>query len=393
MITNVLEYLSIAAVAFGMLYFAMAAGFIAWERFRTRSRVNVPVRRPPVSVLKPLKGLDDQLENNLRSFFELDYPSYELLFGVDEADDPAIAVVQRLRRAYPQIPVRLVVDSQRVGLNPKINNLHNMFPFARYDYLVISDSNVRVRREYLTDLLSHMQSDEVGMVTSHIRGVGAKSLGAVLENLHLNTYIADSVYAVGNLFGVPVTIGKSMLIRRETLDAVGGFRAFAEYLLEDGLLGRAIAQRGMRIVTTCSPVENVNVTWSIDKFLSRHLRWATMRRRLHAGHYTAELLSNPTAIALVNLIVQRDPMSLALLTGVAAGRIVLDMITGLLMESESRWSHYLMVPLKDLVMAGVWLVPFFSNTVTWRGNEFRVLKYTRLESVGREVAEPDLTIG
>lgn len=393
MITSALTFVLLAAIAFGLVYFALAAGFIALERLRARKRSETPKHFPPVTVFKPLKGLDDQLEDNLRSFFELDYPAYELLFGLDDGSDPAIAVVQRLRRTYPNTAVRLVVDNTQVGMNPKVNNLHNMYPFARHDYLVISDSNVRVPANYLTDLIAHMQDDSVGMVTSHIRGVGAKSFGAILENLHLNTFIADSVYAVGKLFGVPVTIGKSMLLRRETLESVGGFRAFAGFLLEDGLLGKAIAEQGLKVVTTCQPVENVNVTWTVERFLSRHLRWATMRRHLHLGHYIAELLSNPTTLALVNWIIQRDQLSFGLLLGVSTIRIVLDMVTGLLMNSESRWSHYLLVPFKDLIMAGIWIMPFVNRTVSWRGNEFRVLKHTRLEPVGREVAEPEPTVG
>lgn len=393
MIATLLQYTLLAAISLGLLYFAVAAGFIAMERLRVRTRHDQSMHFPPVTLLKPLKGLDDQLENNLRTFFELHYPRYELLFGLDDPHDPAIPIVLKLRRQYPGVPARLVVDSGRVGLNPKVNNLHNMYPFARHNYIVISDSNVRVPRNYLSDLIAHMQSPEVGMVTSLIRGVGAQSFGAVLENLHLNTFIADSVYAVGKLFGVPVTIGKSMLIRRETLEAVGGFRAFAGFLLEDGLMGRAVAGQGLRIVTTSQPVENVNVTWTIDRFLSRHLRWATMRRHLHLGHYVAELLSNPTILALVNWLVQRDPASLGLLLGVSSFRIVFDVSTGLLMKSESRWSHYLLVPLKDIVMAIVWAIPFFNRTVSWRGNEFRILKHTRLEPVGRELCEPDFTIG
>ncbi|MBD3401897.1 glycosyltransferase [candidate division GN15 bacterium] len=393
MIQSILHIVLFAAICFGILYFTVAAGFIALERLRARRRSDVPAYRPPITVFKPLKGLDDQLEDNLRSFFELDYPEYELLFGVADTDDPAIDVVQKLRRVYPMVHARLVVDPGQIGLNPKVNNLHNMYPFARHDYFVISDSNVRVPRNYLSDLIAHMQSDDVGMVTSHIRGVGATTFGAAMENLHLNTFIADSVYAVGRLFGVPVTIGKSMLIRRETLESIGGFRAFAQYLLEDGLLGKAIDERGMTVLTTCLPVENVNATWTLTRFCSRHLRWATMRRHLNIGYYIAEILSNPTALALINFSVQRDPASLGLLLSVSAARIVLDMITGLLMRSESRWSHYLMVPVKDLVMFGLWLIPFFNRMVTWRGHRFRVRKLTRLEPVATEVAEADLTTG
>ena len=301
--------------------------------------------------------------------------------------------MQRLRRKFPNVPARLVVDERRTGLNPKVNNLINMYPYARYDHLIISDSNVRVAHDYLDRMISQMQSESVGLVTSMIRGVGTGTIGAALENIHLNTLVAGSVATVNRLTNVPITIGKSMLLRRDILEKLGGFDAFKMFLLEDGLLGQAIRDLGFQLRISIQPVENVNNSWSLSRFFNRHHRWGMMRRYLNLPNYLTEIFSYPIALAVLLTLLHPTNLAFAGLLGVTLLKISLDMMAGYLMDSPIRWHHYLMVPVKDIALAILWPIPFVSRTVAWRGNRLRIGRKTRLSPAGESVPQTDLTTG
>lgn len=387
------DYILTAAILFGLLYFTLSVAMLWQQRNNRRMPGTMPAHRPPITVFKPLKGIDDQLEDNLRSFFQLDYPKFELLFGVNDTDDPAIDLVQKLRREFPDVHARLVVNDERAGLNPKVNNLINMYPYAHHDHLVISDSNVRVAPDYLTQLIGEMQDEAVGLVTSMVRGVGASTFGAILENVHLNSFIAGSVATINRLTNIPITIGKSMLMRRETLEQLGGFKAYRMYLLEDGLLGQAIRNLGLTLRTCAHPVENVNKSWSLPRFFNRHHRWGMMRRYLNVGNYLTEIFSYPIALSLLLFLLHPTMLAAALLGSVTVIKIGLDAAAGRLMGDRTPLYYYLVVPAKEIALALLWPVPFFSRTVVWRGNRFRIGKQTLLSPVGNSVAQTDLTTG
>ncbi len=391
--TILVDYILTAAVLFGLCYFGLSVAMLWLQRRRQRRVRSVPAKQPAVSVFKPLKGIDNHLEENLSTFFELDYPEFELLFGVNDTDDPAVELVQRLKRRYPRVQARLVVDDSRAGLNPKVNNLINMYPYAHHDHLVISDSNVRVKPDYLANMMAEMQDDSVGLVTSVVRGVEAGTFGAVLENIHLNTLIAGGVATINRLTRVPITIGKSMLMRRDILEQLGGFMAFRMYLLEDGLLGQAIRNLGYELRTSVDPVENVNSSWSLPRFFNRHHRWGMMRRYLNTGNYLTEIFSYPIALATLMSILHPTSLAFTFLAGVTVLKIALDAAAGHLMDADTPVYHYLFVPVKEIALAILWPVPFFSRTVVWRGNRFRIGKRTKLAPVGDSVARTDFTTG
>lgn len=376
----ILDILFLAAIAFGMVY-TLLLTIESWWTIHRRSPRPALVGSPGITVFKPLKGVDDALEANLRSFFEQDYPRFQLLFGVQEADDPVIGIVEKLLRAYPQVRARLVVDGTETGLNPKINNLCNMYPYARHPHLLISDSNVRVGRDYLRGMMAALQQDGVGLVTSTIRGVGARSIGALMENLHLNTFVAGSVWMTEHLADMPIAIGKSMLFSRGTLERLGGFAAFREFLAEDYLIGEAVAGLGLRVTTLTAAVENVNRDWTLARFCNRHARWARIRKAVNPLAYCVELLTNPVAVAAVYALLRLDAAGLGLLAGTAALKTALDAGTAAVVGHDLPWHRFLLVPVKDLLVGLIWYLPWLSSRVVWRGNEFRIRRQTRLEAV------------
>lgn len=204
----------VAIVAVASTVLSMLA--LGWVTRRGRGR-GLPEHTPPVTIFKPLKGLDEELEANLRSFFHLDYPVYQLLFGVADAGDPAIAVVQKLMGEHPDRDARLVVGAPAFGLNPKVENLASMDRFRKYDVILISDSNVRVRPSYLRETAKYLAEPGVGLVTNLFAGVGETHSGAIMENLQLNGFIAGGM-ALASVLRVTCVVGKSMLMPVKALE-------------------------------------------------------------------------------------------------------------------------------------------------------------------------------
>ena len=337
--------------------------------------------RNGISVLKPLKGIDDQLERNLESFFNLDYPKFELLFGVNDPDDPAIPIVKRLKRKYPGIQAKLIINPDRIGLNPKINNLNNIFVHARYEYILISDSNVRVPGLYLQDMMAHLLEPNTGLVVSIFRGTGAKSIASMMENIHLNTFILSSVYTVKKLFNIPITIGKSMLFRKSFLNRFNVFYGLRDFLAEDHLLGLQVLKAGMEVAYSSIHIDNYNENWSFERFINRHLRWAKMRKHLNLVHYLTEPVANPVFTALAGLLIIRTTEALLLAGMVLSLKMMMDIALMQMIKTDMKWYQYTLIPLKDVLMGAIWLIPFFHNRVNWRGTEFRITRGTRLVSV------------
>lgn len=375
---STLDIIFIVAILLGLGYTATMMAFLLLERRKCGRSDMRRSEAPPISVLKPLKGLDDQLKSNLRSFFELAYPRYELIFGVADYDDPAVDIVNELINEYPHIDARIVIDVRKVGLNPKVNNMVNIYREARYDILVISDSNVWVRKGYLWDMAGRISDPSVGLVTSAIRGFGAVSLGAVLENLHLNTFIAGSVLAVKKLFGIPVSIGKSMCFRRKTLEQIGGFEAMSHYLAEDFLIGKKIEETGLKVVPSPYWIDSVNERWSLKKFANRHYRWALMRRHVNLGHYMIEPISNPVLLAVIYAAISQSLISIAVLGVTVYLKMLFDYVSARTMDDRVRFRRLILSPIKDLIVAAIWFFPLINRTVSWRGNRFRIAENTRL---------------
>jgi ceramide glucosyltransferase len=341
-----------------------------------------PALYPAVSLLKPLKGADAGLEANLETFFLLDYPEYQVVFGVQDESDPALDVARRVAVRHPEVPCAVVVDDRVVGFNPKVNNLANMLPVARHDLLLISDSNVAVGPNYLRHLVPHLLDPGVGMVTSLIRGVGGRGLGGVLEMIQLNTFIMAGVASVNRL-GRVCAVGKSMLLRRCDLARIGGMEELGRYLAEDQVCGEAIHGLGHRVVVSPDPVDNVLGPLTVRQFASRHLRWARIRRHIAPFAYTAEVLANPILPAVLNLVLFPGLDSAALAVG------VLGVMSGVALFSERRLDVHrnpLVYPwfeaVRGLLLGVLWPVPFVSRSVAWRGNRFRIGRKTILHPTG-----------
>lgn len=347
---------------------------------------------PPISVLKPVKGVDEGLLLNLRALAEQDYPDFEILIGAEEASDAALAVARQLQREYPHLSIRVFWGSAALGLNPKVNTLALLARAARHDHLLISDSNVRPRRDYLKAMAAELVDQRVGLVWSLHCGVGGRGIGAVLENLHMNTFVAAAVCGADVISGHSCVIGKSMLLRRRQLEELGGFSALANVLAEDYVLGQLYARAGYKVALSAHVLDAVHDERRVLDFAARHLRWSQMRRWIHPGLFLLEPLSNATVGLLFTLLLAATGAPEARLSGAVLGAIALGaFIVKTVLDARlvrrlggrsPGVSLFLWMVVKDLLIAAVWALALVRRRVSWRGHTLQIGPGSVLSSPG-----------
>jgi len=351
-----------------------------------------PTGATPISVLKPLCGVDDGLEENLASFAAIEHPGYEVLLGVRSPRDPAWAIACAAVRRWPD-RFRLVVQRGEPGQNPKVNQLVTLARAARHEVLVISDSNVRVDPGYLTEIAALLDDEAVGLVTHLIVGAGEQRLGSVMDHLHLAGSISPAIVAARPLMRRDVVVGKSMALRRRDLAAVGGFEAVKDVLAEDHVLGELVTGLlGKRVAIAHCPVQNTSERRTVRQFAARYARWGVLQRQA-AGPllYGSYALLNPVLLAGAGAALQRTPAALAGFLCTCAARSALDAaaVTAL-RPGRVRLAHLAVSPLKDLVFGAAWAYGLARRKVVWRGNRIVVGPGTRIASPQLEAAHGSL---
>jgi len=349
------------------------------ERAASSSRPAASTGMPRVSVLKPLSGLDDGLEENLASFARLTGVTAEVLLSVDRPDDPAVAVARRVMRRYPAAPFRLVVGGGTgVALaNPKVDRLVAAAREARGEILFVSDSNVRVGSGDVARIAAAFDDPAVGCVSSLFTGARARSFGAVVESLHLLTFVLPGA-VLAEAVRFPCVVGKSMALSRRALEAIGGFAAFVDVLAEDQAIGCAVRDAGLRLVLSPVVVRNVTTHRPLGRALARQVRWGKIRFAFSKLTYTGELLLNPLPIALLAcasaaLLAPRALPSAAAVAGVT---LLLRLAQGAALVRATCADHpawqLLLLPVKDVLQLATQAVPYLSREVDWNGHRARL---------------------
>lgn len=333
--------------------------------------------RPAMSVLKPLKGLDIDLYDNLLTLCRQNYTApFQLIFGVADEHDPAAAVVRRLQREYPTLDIELVVDNRVYGANYKVSNLHNMYRHAKHGVIVLADSDIRVGPNYLARVVQPLQDRMAGLVTSIYRAINTGGVPTLMESLFVNTDFAALVMLARKVEKSSYAFGATIAIRREVLDEIGGFLPIANLLADDYEIGYRVSQRGYRLELSSEVVDTVLAVGSWRRLFDHQLRWARTYRVNRPGGYFGSILTHGTFWAVANVVYNGfSPLSCA-----ASGSLI---ALRYLVAGRMAWTHlktdltvpqFLLVGPKDLFLTLVWFAAFLGNEVVWSGRRFQVQK-------------------
>ena len=328
---------------------------------------------PPVSVLKPLAGDDLGLEENLRSFFEQDYPDFEILFAVRRADDPAVAVAERVRARYPLVASRLIVTGEPPYPNAKVFSLDRMLGAARHDLLVMADSDVRVTPALLSTLAAEFQDERTGVITCPYRAVPGASFWSTLEAVSLNTEFLSGVLVARWLEGMRFALGPTIAARREVLIRIGGFDTLQEYLAEDFVMGKLAAEAGWDVVLSSYVIEHHIGSQPLAANLRHRLRWNRSTRRSRPWGYLGQVFTNPLPLALILLALRPSWWPLAAVTAILRAGAAWATAERVLRDPLTRRLWWL-VPFADIAGFLLWLAAFFGNTIVWRGRKYLLLR-------------------
>ncbi len=359
----------ILLLTFASWIYWFVALWLVYDFFRSPAPLD-SLFTPPVSILKAVKGLDAQAYENFVSFCDQEYPEFEVLFGVADADDPVIPVIAQLRRAFPHRHVRHIVVPV-CGANRKASILHHLATQARYDVLVASDSDMRVTPDYLRRIIAPLADAGIGLVTCPYRGTQPVTLTARLEALYMSVCFLPSMI-VGRLFlGMRFALGSSVAMRRSDLDRLGGFAAVADYLADDYEIGERIANLGLRVYLSTYVLSSVLGATSFPEQWDREVRWARCIRISRPIEYPGLLLTFSTPLAALLLVLTGfAPLAwLVFAISIALRWLIAWLVAGYVGDQPvRRWLIWL--PIRDMLSALVWLFGAVGHHICWRGERY-----------------------
>lgn len=378
-----LVWLLLSILALGGVAYYLLALQTAWRKRQALQRETVPALSvwPAISVLKPLRGADAGLSTYLETFFRQDYPAFELLFAVRHAADPAVAVVEALRQRYPHIPVQLLLTGEPPYANAKVYSMQLMAAAAAHDILVITDSDASVAPDYLRDVARCFAPPEVGALTHLYRGVAAEDFWSKLEALGMSAEFMAGVLMAERMEGMKFALGPSMAIRRECLDAIGGFAAMADYLADDFVLGNWADRAGYRVVLSCRAINHHATATGWWASFKHRLRWNRSTRYSRPDGYIGQGFTYGLSWAFVLTVLFPGMSSLALLAVNALVRALLAWQLGVLLNDPAVVRRLWLLPLQDVLSWASWLGGFAGREISWRNERYRLLDDGRFEPV------------
>ena len=354
-----------------LAYYALAS--FAAIRFFTaeRRRLRAPFT-PPVSVLKPVRGIDFASYENFRSFCDQDYPDYEILFAVNEENDEAMPLIRRLMAEFPQ-RIRVLVGAAELGANRKVNKLVRLVEEAEHEILAMTDGDVRVGRQYLRQAVAPLADPSTGAVTSFYRGVAERNLGAELEAVGASSDFFAGVLMANWMEGMSFALGASISTTKTALRKIGGLEPIANMLSDDYELGNRIARSGGKVVLAEGQVWTMYPAQSPSGFWDHQVRWARTVRLCRPLSYIGLIFTHglPWAV-LAALVADTSAGAAGFLGAYLVARLTMAYIVGVWgVGDDLLWRRWYLVPLRDALHFVIWLGSFASNRVTWAGQVFR----------------------
>jgi ceramide glucosyltransferase len=361
---------TLAANAYYLL--SMVAGF----RFFSRSRAPEPGELLPVSIMIPLHGADFKAYQNYAELSRQDYPEYQIVFGVRDSTDSSIPIVKKLIADFPNRDIALVVSDKVIGQNLKVSNLQNMLARVKHEQIVIVDSDIRVRRDYLRAVLAPLSDPRVGLVTCLYRAAEPPDFASKLEAVGITAEFAAGVLMAWMLEGMRFGLGSTMATTRTRLEAIGGFPVLADYLADDFMLGNLIEKDGYEVRLSHHVVETAMHPSGFRGMMRHQMRWGRSTRISRPMGYLGLILTYGTSLALLNVAVTRaSTFSLVLLVCTLVIRLTMGWMIGVhWLHDRVLEKHFWLLPIRDLLSFLIWCISWVGRRVEWRGRVFEVAR-------------------
>lgn len=375
MIANLLLVIALLGSLTSFAFFLLVV--VAVARKRLVPRTIHSSFKPPLSVLKPVHGMEPRLEENLESFFRQDYPDYEVIFCARQAHDPALLLAERLSAKYPNLKVKILTSGEPEWPNAKVYSLSHMIEAAEHELIVISDSDVKVTPEYLARIVKPLEDERVGLVTCVYRGVSVKGFWSKLEALGMSVEMTSGVLVAEMLEGMKFALGPTMVTRKSCVRAVGGFEAFADYCADDYVLGNLIEKQGHRVVLSDHAVDHIVLHRSFMESLRHQVRWMRSTRFSRPkGHFgTVLTFAMPFGVLslIAGLLGHHQLLGTAIFGTTYLERVVQSVIAGYgIVGDEQALSHAWLFPLRDLLGFFLWCGSYVSSKIDWRAEVYRL---------------------
>ncbi len=366
-------FLLVAAIPF--IYYFIAI-YSSWRYFRQTTAVSAPDGSftPPVSILKPIRGLDPDAGENLASFCRLDYPEYEVVFCVDADDAAVLAVLARLTADFPKCDIRVLYGSGRVATNDKVAKLARLVNDATHEVVVISDSDVRVRPDYLRHVVAPLRNPRVGAVTPFYVPTELTTLTDHLQSVGMMSDFYAGVLVAWQLDGVKFALGPTIATTRARLHGFGGYPELENRPADDLLVGRLIAEQGFEVVLLRYAIETVCDYGSIGDLLHKRLRWIVVMRHMRPWGHFGLLLTQGLPWSLAAVAVHPSAaVAIGYLGGYFTLRIAITWISGIHgLHQRGLWKQMPLIPVWDGVAFAIWLTSFGRNSIRWRGADYHI---------------------
>lgn len=387
MLSYLLSIIAAGLALCGMGFYLLCLWSV--RSFRRASRKPLPAFTPPVSILKPLRGVDPQMYESFRSHCVQDYPEYEIIFGVSDSDDPAVEAVHQLMREFPGCKIQLAFCPEVLGTNRKTSNVAQMLQYARYDHVLINDSDIFVTPDYLRRVMAPFARPEVGMVTCPYRGIAAPTLGSRLESVGISTEFFAGVFSAWQIeHGLHFALGSTLAMSRTALEAIGGLEPLVDHLADDFELGNRISKTGFEVVLVDVVVETHLPAYSFREFFEHQMRWARSTRDSRRRGYLGVLLTFGLPWAMIAALLSHGATwSWLLLAAAALLRAIVAVEVAGVVQDRAIVRHLWLVPLRDVIAFSVWFASFGGHEVHWRGDIF-ILENGKIRPAWRP--EPEL---
>ncbi|SPF33882.1 Glycosyl transferase, group 2 family [Candidatus Sulfopaludibacter sp. SbA4] len=364
-------FLGMAAIPF--IYYGIVL-FSCWRFFRRPARHDVAAFTPPVSILKPIRGLDPDAYENFASFCRQDYPDYELLFCLSGRDDSALPLIDRLMREFPERPIRVLFGSGRNASNDKVAKLARLVSEAAHEYVVISDSDVRARPDYLRSVIAPLADPKIGAVTCFYLSIEERSFADRLHSVGMMSDFYAGIVVAWQLDGVKFALGPTIATTRERLAAFGGYESIENRPGDDLLVGRLIADQGCEVELSRYPVETVADYHSMRELMHKRLRWIVVMRHMRPWGHFGLLFTHGLPWALAAVAVHPSlAVSAVYLGGYFAVRCAITAVIAVWgLHQRSYWRKMGLIPLWDALAFLIWVASFARRSIRWRGADYNI---------------------